>query len=306
MNQLIHLKESSEEKKRYENQLKKTEADLAAASQKLEKLTKQLKKEFTDVQKLEEQGLTSLFYGMLGSKEKKIDKERQEYLAAKLKYNNCKNEINALEYEIESLKTKIFQIGTPEAAYKNLLEEKKKVLVQKNDKKYVKYEELLELYFSEKKELKEAIAAGEKATQGLRLAIRSLKKAKNWGTFDMLGGGLVATAAKHSNIDDAENVIRDVQVQLQKFRRELSDVRISAVPEMGVQLDSFMSFADYFFDNLIFDWVVQSKINRSLDNCEQMYSQVSTLVSQLRDSDQDITQKYKSTKTEFTNYIESV
>ncbi len=306
MNLLIQLKENGEEKMRYENQLKKAEAALIAAKKKLVKLTGQLKKEFEDIQKLEGQSLSSLFYNILGSKEKKIDKERQEYLAARLKYNNCKNEISELEYEIESLKIKINQMGTPEADYKDLLNEKKNTLIGKNDEKYLKFEELLGMYFSEKKELTEAIAAGEKAMQGLQMAVHSLQKAKNWGTFDMFGGGLIATAVKHSNIDDAEQIIKDVQVQLQRFRRELSDVHLSAIPDMIVQLDSFISFADYFFDNLIFDWVVQSKINRSLNNCEHMYTQVSNLVNQLKNSALDVTQKYKSTKAEFTTYIESV
>ena len=38
---------------------------------------------------------------------------------------------------------------------------------------------------------------------------------------------------------------------------------------MDLYMDSFTSFADYFFDNLIKDWIVQSKINRSLDGCER-------------------------------------
>jgi flagellin-specific chaperone FliS len=122
----------------------------------------------------------------------------------------------------------------------------------------------------------------------------------------MLGGGLLATAVKHSNIDNAQNIIHNVQFQLKKFKRELSDVRLTHIPELGIQLDSFMTFADYFFDNLIFDWVVQSKINRSLENCEHMYGQVSKIISRLKNADKDISEHYKQTKNELTRYLEKV
>ena len=300
---LIHLKEKSEEKKRIENQLKKADKELVVEKEKFENLTIQLKKEFTDVQRLEEGGLTSMFYNLLGSKDKKLDKERQEYLAAKLKYDNCKNEIEKLETEIEKLKKQLSEIGTPEIEYKNLLNEKSDQLKTLGDEKFLKYDDLLSYYFSQKKEVNEAIAAGEKVLEGLHYATHALKKAKNWGTVDMIGGGLITTAIKHSNIDDAKEMIHGVQVFLRKFRRELTDINISELPDMNVQIDSFSTFADYFFDNLIFDWVVQSKINRSLDSCLKVKQQVSEIVERLKTADSNITQKYKNTKTEFTNYI---
>ena len=121
----------------------------------------------------------------------------------------------------------------------------------------------------------------------------------------MVGGGLLATAAKHSNIDEAKKLIHGVQIWLRKFKRELADIQITEMANMDIQIDSFSTFADYFFDNLIFDWVVQSKINRSLEGCERTYSQVSRILSQLKNTNNSFTEKYKSAKTDFTNYIEN-
>src|SRR5688572_4648908 len=42
--------------------------------------------ELADVQKLESFGLTALFYTILGTKDERLENERQEYLAAKLKH----------------------------------------------------------------------------------------------------------------------------------------------------------------------------------------------------------------------------
>jgi len=304
MDELFYLKEKKEEKKRLELQLKKTLFDFNESEKKLAQLSMQLKKELNDVQQLENDGITALFYRFLGNKVEKLNKERQEYLAVKLKFENCENEIKQLAIEIERIKTKIAVLGEPENDYLNFLNEKNLQLKEQKDDKFIQFETIIETHLNQKNEVNEAIEAGEMALKGLRLAIQTLNKAQNWGIYDMVGGGFLATAIKHSNIDEAKSMIQDVQVWLKKFKRELSDIRFTNSEELTVQLDSFSTFADYFFDNLIFDWVVQSKIYRSLEGCETIYKQVMQLVTQLRIDDVNITQKYKETKADFTAYIE--
>ena len=304
LDELFQLKEKAEEKKRLELQLKKTINDYNDLKVKSASLSSQLNKELADVQQLEGSGITSLFYSLLGNKVEKLDKERQEFLSAKLKYENCENEVKQLEIEIERIKSKISKSGDPELTYKNILDAKILRLREKQNDKFLQYEESLESHLKQKNEINEAIEAGEMALNGLRLAIQTLRKAKNWGLYDMVGGGLLATAIKHSNIDEAKNIIHDVQVWLKKFKRELSDVHFATSGELAVQMDSFSIFADYFFDNLIFDWVVQDKINRSLEGCETVCKQVLQLVTQLRIDDVEITQKCNETKAEFISFIE--
>lgn len=43
------------------------------------------------------------------------------------------------------------------------------------------------------------------------------------------------------------------------------------------------TFADYFFDGLIFDWVVQSKIVRSLEGAARTRARASQTLEALRD-----------------------
>lgn len=300
---LIQLKERAEEKSRIEKLLQRTQNELTQEQDKLVRLKKELQKEFEDVKRLEEGGLTNLFYELLGTKEKKLDKERQEFLAAKLKFENCQKQIDNLKQELDSLTRELQQCGNPEKDYKALLSEKEQHLKAANDGTLQKYEEQLGHYYSQKKEVKEAIEAGKMATKGLQLALGSLRKAQNWGTFDMVGGGLLATAVKHSKMDEAKSLIHDVQYWLGKFNRELNDVQVSQVSSMDLQLDGLTTFADYFFDNLIMDWVVQSKINRSYDGCVDVLNQVSQVVDQLESADSTLTTKYKTTKKELTDYL---
>ena len=300
---LIQLKERTEEKSRIEKLLNSTQNELTQEQNKLVQLKKELQKEFEDVKRLEEGGLTNLFHELLGTKEKKLDKERQEHLAAKLKYENCQKQIDNLKQELERLTRELQQCGNPEHDYKALLSAKEQQLKVANDGTLQKYEEQLGHYYSQKKEVKEAIEAGKMAIKGLKLAIESLRKAQNWGAFDMVGGGLLVTAVKHSQMDEAKSLIHDVQYWLRKFNRELNDTQVNQVESMNLQLDGLTTFADYFFDNLIMDWVVQSKINHSYDGCVDVLNQVSQIVDQLQSADSSLTTKYKTIKKELTDYL---
>ena len=303
---ILLLRKNSEEKKRIQNLIRSTEADLEKVRAKFSELCEILKKEFADVQKLEGNSITALFYNFLGTKVEQLDKERQEYLSAKLKYDACKNEISNLERELERLKSELILLGEPEIELKKLLDEKKRKLRQLSDSTCLKFEKLLNNQYAAKKEISEAILTGEKAMQGLMRAIDSLQNAQNWGTFDLLGGGILVTAVKHSKIDEAKNDIEEVQHYLNQFRRELSDTTLNSGQNLAVEMDSFTGFADYFFDNLITDWIVQSKINQSLDACRKMFDQISVLMIRLHESDAETTVKYQNYEQELTTYLEQV
>lgn len=59
---------------------------------------------------------------------------------------------------------------------------------------------------------------------------------------------------------------------------------VADLDELGIDLhlSEFETFADYFFDGLIIDWLVQSKINRSLEQAEQQLNRVNSTVRTLR------------------------
>lgn len=109
-----------------------------------------------------------------------------------------------------------------------------------------------------RRELKEAIDAGERALSSLYLAQERLDSARSWGIFDMLGGGLFASMIKHSKIDDATSYMEDAKYNLQRFQKELQDVTVPA--DLRIEIGSFLSFADFFFDGFVADYLVQSKI----------------------------------------------
>ena len=94
---LTEVREKIRYKQKLEKDLLQIKESLAAEREKCANLEKQLLKEGRDVKKLESLSLTELFLTILGSKEAQLEKERQEYLAAKLRYDECRSEIDPLE-----------------------------------------------------------------------------------------------------------------------------------------------------------------------------------------------------------------
>ena len=73
---------------------------------------------------------------------------------------------------------------------------------------------------SENKEIREAIQAGEAALSSLKNAREKLDSAKNWGIFDIVGGGFVSSLIKHSRMDDAQEYMEEAKQNLRRFENQ--------------------------------------------------------------------------------------
>lgn len=132
---------------------------------------------------------------------------------------------------------------------------------------------------NQNQEIREAIQAADDALQCLDRAEAHLSSASNWGIVDMLGGGLLTTMVKHSKMDDAAADLNEARNALQRFSRELRDVHTFV--DFPVNTDDFLSFADYFFDGFIADWLMQDRISSARDQVSEAKQKVSAIRSQL-------------------------
>ena len=128
-------------------------------------------------------------------------------------------------------------------------------------------------------EIREALQAADNALFHLRQAQRQLRSARNWGLYDLFGGGFFSTLIKHSKMNRARNEVEAARDAVCRFSRELSDVAGSAQFEMDT--DDFLSFADYFFDGFIADYMMQSRIGRARDQVDNAIVRISRIRDQL-------------------------
>lgn len=137
-----------------------------------------------------------------------------------------------------------------------------------------------EISANREKEIREAIQAGQEALSLLNQAKESLNSAGNWGLLDLFGGGTISTFMKHSKMNNAERLVQDARYALKRFQRELMDV--DNVSEFHIETGDFLSFADYFFDGIIADWLVQSRISDAKRQVDNAIQKVNYMLGQLR------------------------
>jgi len=117
------------------------------------------------------------------------------------------------------------------------------------------------------KELDEAIAAADETIDLLDQAYASMNLARNWGFFDMLGGGFFSTMIKREKMNDGRYFMNKAKRSLTKLKDELDDV--DDLEDLDLNMDDFLSFADFFFDGFLADWLVQGRINDAREKIDQ-------------------------------------
>lgn len=279
---LSKIVEQKRLKEKLERDVHAVETELRDKSARLESLGAQLDQEKVDVEKMERISLTALFYSVLGSREQQLEQERQELLSVQLLYQQTKYQVEALQQDQASLLQRLNKLTGIESEYEFLLSEKEQLLHQSSQavaQELIALSEQTANLDAEVKEMTEAITAGNEVVSGLDQVIESLESAENWGAWDILGGGLISTAIKHSRIDDARSGVNDVQVKISQFKRELADVRRNV--ELQIDIGELISFADFFFDGLIVDWIVQSKISESREQTKKAKNVVTQAIKEL-------------------------
>ena len=238
--------------------------------------------EQADVDRLEGRSLASFFYNVIGKMDERLNKEREEAYAARVKYDAAARELEAIDGDIQRCESELSGLRGCEREYEATLREKANAVKSAGGaraEEILKLEERHAYLESQKKELREAISAGNSARSTAESVLSSLDSAEGWGTWDLLGGGLLADMAKHSHLDEAQGAIERLQSQLRRFKTELADVTIHA--DMQVNVDGFLRFADYFFDGLFADWAVMDKISQSQSQVQSTKNQIDSVLSRL-------------------------
>lgn len=280
--ELQTLQQQIARKKHLQALLKELYTQRTELEAKVSNLRGVMEKEQSDVDRLEGRGLTALFYGIVGKKEEKLDEQRREAVTARAKYDVAMQEMDLVQRRLSRYEDELATLKDVEMKYAYALKQKVQLLKASAtpvSEKILQYEEQISNLENQKKEIREAISAGTKAKNIAEQVLSELDDAEGWGTWDLLGGGLLSDLAKHSSLDDAQEEIEHLQVQLRRFKTELADVTIRV--EMQVNIDGFLRFADYFFDGLFADWAVLDKIEESQSEVKSVIKQIQAVLDKL-------------------------
>lgn len=82
-------------------------------------------------------------------------------------------------------------------------------------------------------------------------------------------------------MSDATDYMEEAKRQLLVFQRELRDVQVPL--DLRMDISSFLTFADFFFDGLVADYLVQRKINDAREQVDDAIMRVRVILGELRD-----------------------
>ncbi len=283
--ELQRLQQEMMEKERADAKL----ADLYIQQNELEKKAADLKKimedEQEDVDRLNRKSLTAFLYRASGKMGEKLSKEEEEAFAAAVKYDAAAKELQAVEEDIAYYEKQASGLPDCKIQYERMLEAKKEEIKESGNieaGKILEMERQIAAIENRRKEVREAIDAGERAHSIAEETLDGLKSAKNWGMVDLIGGGIMSDVIKYDKLKSVKDRTSALQMALRTFRTELADVSSQIEGPLQVEVGEFLHFADYFFDGIFTDWMVYDKIKVSQERAEQTYSQIQGILEQLR------------------------
>lgn len=281
--EIIEIQGELRKKDKYQKQLADYERELEVIEKTLSQLRVTFEAEKEDVEKLEGLSLTNLFALLSGTKDEKLAKEKEEMIAERHKLEEAAKTKMEIEDAMLGIRNKLYNLKDTEYKFHRLLMQKENMVKTSSSPFAARVLELseqegnLKAYMTE---LDEAITAGERVESALIQAMESLKKAENWGTWDMFGGGTITGVVKHQHIDQSEAYLHQAQTSMRQFQKELLDVQEQA--NLEINISGMLKFADFFFDGFIADYMVQGKITGSLDQTRSHYDKVHDLLKKLR------------------------
>ena len=302
---LYELRQQAAMRPSLEAKLKELRSQQAKFDQEVVSLKVALRKEQEDVEKLEGRSLANYFFQVIGRLDDKLDKERREAYAAKVKLDAAQGELAGIEADISKVQSQLNQALGAESQYMGALMRKRAELKASGTPaadRILELEEKITALENQKREIREAYAAGSSARNTAVQILSELDSADGWNTWDMFGGGGIIThVAKHSHLDSAQDLVSELQGRLRRFKTELADIKISA--DVQVNIDGFLRFADYFFDSLFADWAVGERISQSQSSVSETKRKIERTMEKLRDMEKATDRGIEDLKKELDDVI---
>ena len=137
-------------------------------------------------------------------------------------------------------------------------------------------------------EINEAIDAGQDAQMRLCRIQETLRSAKGWGIYDLLGGGLISGMMKRIRMEKAQQQIEELRGSLERFNCELKDVQVQC--NTSAELSAWLSITDLVLDDPLSDWLSLSEIKDAKAEIDRTEKEVTALLARLESSREKLRQ----------------
>ncbi len=225
-------------------------------------LAKILSEEEKDYVEIQKRNIHYIFSSILGTIDKQVEKEKQEYLHALLMHQGIVEVCDSLQKEKKLLVKSLNGLHEIEKAFERLIAEKERLLkdAENYPDELVFANERIGSFNIQIKEINETIIKGNTAKRYLHKIIVTLKTIEQWGFR-----GLDLTSHKmERKTNAAQKEYYKANKFLQNYEDQLHDISVNFGVDFHKQIKNLDAFLDRFVDSLITDWVVNNKIVNSI------------------------------------------
>jgi len=248
-------------------------------------LLRQYEKESRDVEQIQKSSLSAFLLQITGKYEERLRKEQREEIDAKLDYDRAVTRLEDLENKRTELASQISDLLADKKAYQAELENRKRGLEDKTEgpesEEYIELERERSAIISQNTEILQALTAASRAKSTAQGALKSLKSAQGWATYDALTrGGIISHVKKYEHVDNAERAFHTLSSQLRSLQSELKDVHGLTASGFS-EISSGQRAVDFWFDNIFTDLSVRKKVVNNAEEVERILRSISTVESKL-------------------------
>ncbi len=273
-------------KEKIEVHLKGVQKRLKLRYQEFKKLELILDKEGRDIVELEKLSIQGLFSKILGNQKEQLERERQEYLLAFLKFHDCRKRIEAKEYEISVLQEKLASYGDVEGQLKALIQKKKMLIKFKNKsakRKIIKQEQHIRLVQNMRKEIKEALEKGNAALPKIKHLQEELLKMEPWNIRMTTSRTSSLPMYKQKQfIKHTMLIVSRTNTALGEFVEELNDIGEKYETDYSRFMLRISGFLNDFYDGLVLDWIFHEELKVSINIMIEVTDKVQRIIEMLQ------------------------
>lgn len=246
---------------------------------------------YTSVDKIEQEiedydkgSMISKLKGFFSNEQDIVSKKQLEALAIKKDVANNQGMIENYLRESNAYKKQLEDFQDSKEKYEIGINDKLNYLRIKDPIKHNKIMEIkhhINTAQTRLDKLKGAMEICQEAIQSSREAEDYLGSARNWGTYDILGGGMITTAIKRNKMSQSKDCIDQMNLMIDKLNNIVLDKDLINVKTSMDNESSVIAFADYYFDNIFVDVSVQNRIVESLYSIVDMQKKLINMEDQI-------------------------
>ncbi|MBO7251180.1 MAG: hypothetical protein J6V25_01005 [Oscillospiraceae bacterium] len=257
-----------------------------------------------EVDRLEGHTLSAFFYNVIGQRDTVLTKERREAYAAQVKYTTALRELEAIQEDIRETTQDLEDLQDCEIRFSQKLEEKRQEMARENDADgsfLLEKGQLIQYLSNQERELEEAITAGTSTLRTMADIQQSLHRAKDWTAHEAIVPAFWTDHARQERIEHVQETVALLQIQLQRFNRELSDVTIRS--NLGATIERMLKFADSFFDTLAAELGIPDKVRQSCSLADQTQEHILSILRQLQNALEEVRHDQVRTQQEMDRIV---